>query len=187
MWLMAAEAFIQCRVTAATKQTLRSVAARQQLTESALLKRWVELAVQGVESSQPKASTSGASITVARHSRLSVRLRPLEQRVLKERSAARHLPPATYASLVLRAHLNKVAPLPKEELAALKRCVAELAVIGRNVNQLARVAQRNGQVTGPNRAEVMAMVQVCTTMHARFKELLMANLTSWESGYVEPG
>ncbi|MGE0115019.1 MAG: hypothetical protein AB7T07_09075 [Steroidobacteraceae bacterium] len=180
---MAITHLIAARCSSETKQRFRALAARQELTESALLKRWVELVVQGAESSQPK---SGMSITVARHSRLSVRLRPLEQRVLKERSAARHLPPATYASLVLRAHLNKVAPIPKEELAALKRCIAELAVIGRNVNQLARVAQRNGQVTGPTRAEVLAMVQVCTTMHARFKELLMANLMSWESGYVEP-
>jgi antitoxin component of RelBE/YafQ-DinJ toxin-antitoxin module len=40
---MAAEAFIQCRVPQATKAALRAAAERQQLTESALLKRMLGL------------------------------------------------------------------------------------------------------------------------------------------------
>ena len=43
MRLMAAEAFIQCRVSQATKAALRAAAERQQLTGSALLKRMLEL------------------------------------------------------------------------------------------------------------------------------------------------
>ena len=39
---MAAEAFVQCRVAPATKAALRAAAERQQLTESALLKRMLD-------------------------------------------------------------------------------------------------------------------------------------------------
>jgi hypothetical protein len=43
MTYMAAEAFIHCRVSAATKEALAAAAQRQCLTESALLKRMIEL------------------------------------------------------------------------------------------------------------------------------------------------
>jgi hypothetical protein len=48
--------------------------------------------------------------------------------------------PATYASVLTRVHLRSLAPLPREELLALKRTVAELWAIGRNLNQIARAA-----------------------------------------------
>jgi hypothetical protein len=40
---MAADSFIQCRVSAATKEALHAAAERQKLTESALVKRMIEL------------------------------------------------------------------------------------------------------------------------------------------------
>ena len=50
-----------------------------------------------------------------------IRLRPDDQILLRDRAAARGMPPATYVSVLTRAHLRSLAPLPKEELLALKR------------------------------------------------------------------
>ena len=42
----------------------------------------------------------------------------------------RGMPSATYVSVLVRSHLRSLAPLPKEELLALKRSVAELGAAG---------------------------------------------------------
>ncbi len=65
---------------------------------------------------------------------------------LHERARARRLPAASYASLVLRAHLQRVTPFPPDrELNALREAVAELRLIGRNLNQLRARGERDGQ------------------------------------------
>jgi hypothetical protein len=58
-----------------------------------------------------------------------VRLRHEDHLLLE--AWARGMRPATYASVLLRAHLRQLTPLPKEELLALKRSISELTAIGR--------------------------------------------------------
>jgi len=102
---MAAQAFIQCRVPQATKAALRAAAERQQLTESALLKRVLELVLQTAS-----AAVAGEVIVADRPSRparLYVRLTVGDCQLLQARSAARCLAPATYASNSLRAVLSR--------------------------------------------------------------------------------
>jgi hypothetical protein len=95
------------------------------------------------------------------------------------------MPAATYIAVLLRAHLRELAPLPSEELAALKRSVAELSAIGRNLNQIARVAQQTGRITGPNRDDLRSMLKVCEAMREHVKDLVRINRATWESGYAE--
>ena len=45
------------------------------------------------------------------------------------------MPAATYVSVLVRAHLRSLTPLPKDELLALKRSIAGLGAIGRAVAQ----------------------------------------------------
>lgn len=87
----------------------------------------------------------------ARTSRLTVRLRGDDRLLLRERAAVRSMAPATYVSVLTRVHLRSLAPLPREELLALKRTVAELGAIGRNLNQIARAANQGerGGRAGP--------------------------------------
>ena len=99
-----ADAFIQCRVSQATKAALRSAAQRQGVTESALLKRMLELVLQTVDAVEPDALVN--AIRSARAARLYVRLTVGDRQLLSERSKARCLAPATYASNILRAHLR---------------------------------------------------------------------------------
>jgi hypothetical protein len=114
--------------------------------------------------------------------RLTVRLRCDDQLRLRERAAARSMAAATCVSVYVRAHLRSLAPLPKEELLALKKTTAELGAIGRNLNQLARAANQNERVDGPGANDVRVMLRICQTLRNHVKALLLADLRSWEQG-----
>lgn len=174
---MAAEAFIQCRVSNATKRAFRALADRQQLTESVLLKRYIDLVVQAVTDEQPK--PKGEHPT--RDTRLYVRLRLMDQRLLKERAAARGLASATYVSLLVRSHLHGVAPLPREELKGLQKSLQELAAMRRYLLLLVQAA-KGGKLTLPGSNEATALLKMLDGVHARSKSLLAANLKSWNTG-----
>jgi Bacterial mobilisation protein (MobC) len=117
-----------------------------------------------------------------RGARLMIRLHPDDQILLRDRAAARGMPPATYVSVLTRAHLRSLAPLPKEELLALKQTLTELGSIGRNLNQIAHAANQGQLVTSPGRNDLESMVRVCGTLRANLKQVLLANLKSWEQG-----
>ena len=82
--------------------------------------------------------------------------------------------------MLTRAHLRSLAPLPKEELLALKRTFGELGIIGRNLNQIAHAANQGQLVTSPGRDDLTAMLRVCLTLRDNLKRVLLANLKSWQ-------
>ena len=114
-----------------------------------------------------------------------VRLRPDDRLLLDARSEARGMRPATYVAVLTRSHLRRLAPLPKDEMQALRRSIGELAAIGRNLNQIAKAANDGGRVPGSAREEFRAMLKVCEALRDNTKSLLKANLTSWECGHGE--
>ena len=184
--LHVADAFIHCRVPVATKRAFGILARHQGMTDSALLRRMIDLSLQsvGVVSGT---DAVGARQPSARGSRLTVRLRGDDQLLLRERSAARGMAPATYVSVLTRAHLRSLAPLPREELLALKRTVAELGAVGRNLNQIARAANQGERVDGPGPHEVQLMLRICEALRDHVKALLLANLRSWQEGHANSG
>lgn len=95
------------------------------------------------------------------------------------------MPAATYIAALVRAHLWALAPLPSEEVATLKRSIAELSAIGRNLNQIARVAHQSGRIAGPTRDDLRSMLKVCEAMREHVKDLVRANKACWENGYAE--
>jgi hypothetical protein len=175
-----ADQFIVGRVSSETKARLRALAEKELLSESALLRRLVELVLKAGLSPILTESPSGARSR--RGARLMIRLRPDDQILLRERAAARGMPPATYVSVLTRAHLRSLTPLPQEELLALKRTLAELGSIGRNLNQIARAANQGQLVVSPGRDDLTAMLRVCGTLRDSLKRVLLANLKSWEGG-----
>jgi hypothetical protein len=86
---------------------------------------------------------------------------------------------ATYASVLVRAHLRSLAPLPKEELMALKRSVVELGAFGRNLNQIARAVNQGERGTLPGRADIVTMLRIVEALRNHFKGLFKANELSW--------
>lgn len=180
---MSADQFIAARVSSETKSQLRSLAQRQQLSESALLKRLLEATLQVADNLRPAAPDQPRRGT--RIARLYVRLRPDDQLLLTERAAARGMAAATYVSVLVRAHLRNLAPLPQEELLALKRSVAELSAIGRNLNQIARTTNQGGPGAAPGLEGVYMMLKVCEAMRHHVKALIKANSVSWQVGYAQ--
>jgi hypothetical protein len=125
-------------VTRETKERFAAVARQQGLSDSALLKRLVELMLQSASAAD--LGTPGGRDRTARDSRLTVRIRPDDQLLLRERAAARGMAAATYVSVLTRSHLRSLAPLPKAEWLTLEKVVTELSKLGRNINQIARTA-----------------------------------------------
>ena len=180
---MPADAFIQCRVTPEMKTLVRALAEREQITESALVKQLLQVvlrtaALQGF----PKLDAPDGP---NRDSRLYVRLEPEDRQLLTGRATQRGMPSATYVSLLLRAHLRGVAPLPKEELLALRHSIAQLRAVGHNLNQMAKALNQDVRVVVPGRQEVNAMLKVAEGLRDHFKALLKANEKSWLHGYAE--
>src|SRR5487761_61725 len=104
----------QCRVSYETKARLHAIAEERGVTESALLKKFVDIALL------PSAGTLDSNLdpkvdAIPRTARLFLRLRPDDHMLLRERAAARGMAAATYASIVLRTHLRGIARIPDRE------------------------------------------------------------------------
>lgn len=159
----------------------RALAERRQVTESVLLKRMIDQSIRS--SDQSDAQVLRPTHRRLRGSRLYIRLHPDDQLLLNERAAARQMAAATYVAVLVRAHLRTLAPLPKAELMVLKRSVAELGAIGRNINQLARLAHESGRPGGPSREDLRLILRVCEAMRDHTKDLIKANTGSWVTGH----
>jgi Bacterial mobilisation protein (MobC) len=170
------------------KEAIRSLAQKEQISESALLKQLLSAVLRMSESSASPEAKLPSQPT--RDSRISVRLSQEDQQLLAERSAGRGMPCATCISVLVRTHLRKVTPMPKEELLALKRVTSELGAIGRNVNQIARAANQSGGTMTPD-AHLALTLRVLTALRDHIKALLIANQKSWEEAMPhfrsEPG
>jgi hypothetical protein len=93
---------------------------------------------------------------------------------------------ATYVSLLVRSHLRSLAPLPKDELIALKHAVSELGPIGRNLNQIARAFNEGRPMARPSRDQFRAILKICEALRDHTKGLIKTNAASWVSGHAEP-
>jgi hypothetical protein len=116
---------------------------------------------------------------------LTVRIRPDDQLLLRERAAARGMAAATYVSVLTRSHLRSLAPLPRAEWLTLERIVTELSKLGRNINQITRAASRGERVSDPGSTQFRAMLKICEAMRVHTKGLLQANAKSWQQGYED--
>jgi hypothetical protein len=166
-----------------TKDRFAAVARHQGLSDSALLKRLVELMLQSAGAAE--VAILSATERTTRDSRLTVRIRPDDQLLLRERSAARGMAAATYVSVLIRAHLRCLAPLPKDEWQTLEKIVTELSKLGRNINQIARAANRSERVSDPGSSQFKAMLTICEALRVHTKRLLQANARSWQQGYED--
>jgi hypothetical protein len=165
------------------KTLVRALAEREQITESALVKQLLQVVLRTAAlQSFPDLE---ALDRPNRDARLYVRLEHEDRQLLAGRATQRGMPSATYVSLLLRSHLRGVAPLPKDELLALKHSIGELRAVGRNLNQMAKALNQDVRAMVPGRQEVNAMLKVAEGLRDHFKALLKANERSWSQGYAE--
>jgi predicted DNA-binding protein len=195
---MSGAQFIKARVSSEMKERVHALAEQQLITESVWLKRLVaaELREPATEKIFESRVTRAVRATdpngvlqaggdEAPGLRVCIRLRPDDRLLLRERAIARGMPSATYVSVLVRAHLRNLSPLPKDELVALKHSVSELRAIGRNLNQIARAANSGDRVVGPGREDLRAMLKVCEALRDHVKGLVRANVNAWDVGHAE--
>jgi hypothetical protein len=189
MWPVAATQFLKTRVPPDIKQRVQQAASQRLITESTWLKRLVirALSESAESNSDEVGSASSAESSGARPARLYVRLRHEDRLLVRERAAARGMAPATFVSVLIRSHLRNLPPLPKEELLALKRSVAELGAIGRNLNQIAKAANQGGKPSELQREDLRAMFRVAEGLRDHVKSLLKVNETSWHLVHAGDG
>jgi hypothetical protein len=187
---------LKTRVPPDVKVQAKTIADREFLSEAAWLKRLVVREIRAccgpTDNGGPARREDGAHRadkdwrpSGACGKPLFVRLRSEDRLLLDARAETRGLRPATYASVLLRAHLRELTPLPKDELLALKRCIGELAAVGRNINQIAKAANEGGRLPATVRDEFRAMLKICEALRDSTKALLKANETSWSTGHAE--
>ena len=186
---------IKTRITPETKARIVELTQAQLLTESMWLRRLVlrelraaplgddrqhrmSVCAERAHGQCPNRRVPGSS--------LHVKVRPDDRLLLHERAAARGMASATYVSVLVRSHLRALAPLPKDELVALKRVVSELGAVGRNLNQMARAANQGTRGGGVGHDEFRAFLKVCQSLRDHTKNLIKANAASWASGHAEP-
>jgi hypothetical protein len=187
---------LKAHVSPEIKLQAKAVAEREFLSEAAWLKRLVLREIRASDAVPGSAGESSPAKDNRRQGReargsdgsgrpMLVRLRTEDRLLLDARAEARGMRPATYASVLLRSHLRKLTPLPKDEYLALKHSIAMLASISRNINQIAKAANQGGRIADSAGAEFRAMLKICVALRDNTKALLKANETSWETGHAE--
>ena len=178
MFDMAASSCIQCRDDPQLKLRLQAIAVGQGLTESAVLKRLVI----GLMGTAPASDARVLAVApIDQRARVYVRLRRSDHALLRKRAAGRGLASATYVSMLVRTHLRGMPPLPDRELAELRQAAGALGAVGRNLNQIARVAHQTGRVEGLTTVNLRAMLAAFEALRDHFKRLIEANIASWET------
>jgi hypothetical protein len=187
---------LKAHVSPEIKLRAKAVADREFLSEAAWLKRLVLREIRACDAERASEIESSRAEGIRRLGReaggpngcgkpMLVRLRDEDKLLLDARAEAHGMRPATYASVLLRSHLRKLTPLPKNEYLALKRSIAVLESIGRNINQIAKAANQGGRMPDSAGAEFRAMLKICVALRDNTKALLKANETSWRTGHVE--
>jgi hypothetical protein len=180
---MAADAWVGFRVTSEVKTVLRALADREHITESALIRRLLEVSLLSApRDGLPKLEQSQEE---RRDARLSIRIAPDDRMLLLERSQARGMCAATYVSVLVRSHLRALTPLPKDEVTVLKRLVAELSAMGRNLNQIAHAVNQGSGSPRAGAEAFVHMLRIAEALRDHVKALLLANEKSWEAGYAQ--
>jgi hypothetical protein len=179
---MARDTSVRFRVTAQMKAQLSAVAAREQISESALVRQLVEAMLRVQPQSQ--LPTDLCVDRPRRDERLYVRLAAEDQMMLRRQAGVRGLRGATYVSLLVRSHLRGVTPIPEDELLALKRSIAELRALGNNLNQIAK-SLHQGKPGAPGLEHVATMLKIAGGLRDHFKSLLIANEQSWRQGHAD--
>jgi hypothetical protein len=186
---------LKARVSPEIKLQAKAVAEREFLSEAARLKRLVLREIRACDAGRYGKGESSQVVGIRRlgcdvrgpdgcSKPMLVRLRDEDKLLLDARAEARAMRPATYASVLLRSRLRKLTPLPKDEYLALKRSIALLASIGRNINQITKVANQGGRIPDSGGAEFRAMLKICVALRDNTKALLKANETSWGAEHV---
>jgi hypothetical protein len=181
-------AVLSTRASVETKAHFAALAARQGLSESALLALLIEQVV---------ARNAGSTVLAAQevpagieseggrsNDRLTLRLRPGDRVLADARASARRMKTASYLSMLIHTHVRGAPVMPPAELDELKALTGHLGAIGRQLRALGeRRALTSGNCFSQSSDALMGEVgELVDTVRESVAAVVRMNLISWEAG-----
>jgi hypothetical protein len=178
--------FIRFRIQSDLKTALFELAEKRRIDVSKLLIKYIVQLIDEDKNGLSKRSSSQidteSNAVYDLSGQLCFRPLPGDELYLKRYAEARHQPPGVILKLILRGWINKNAPMPREELLSLGVTSNQLAAIGRNLNQLIKLAHSG---SFPNVNELNPCLKEVSVLTTRASEnidaIVRANLLSWEN------
>ena len=158
------------------KAQFAALAASRGMSQSKLL----GLLIDAVLTRNPVDSLSEAQRDKAgRGDRVSLRLRPGDGNLLRQRAQARGMKYSSYAAALIRAHLRVNPPMPLGELVRLERSLAEVSALAEDLRLMGWPMQ--AQDNPACRIEFSAIVPAVERLLRQMREVVKANVVSWEA------
>ncbi|MDL2284754.1 hypothetical protein LJC19_06405 [Oxalobacter sp. OttesenSCG-928-P03] len=173
---------MRVRVDVATRNRFKLVAQQSGRTESELLRELMVLAIEnGMENRRTgnrEVRTTGNEIFMRR---ATVWMPDAVLEAARKRSRARGMSLNRWIATLIQASLFKTAVMTNEEILCLGECNYELAALGRNLNQIARVLNADPTETGKlNRSLIEALQLSVSETREAVRNLVRASHRSWE-------
>jgi hypothetical protein len=170
---------ITTRASPQTKARFARLAASRGLTESCLLRLLIETVLDHNPPAEATDFTEDESCE-----RISLRLRPRDRALLDARAMTRGMKTASYAVMLIRAHVRQQAPMPAAEVEALKVAVSHLTALRRELQVSAHSI--GSEVVGD--IDLMRLLRETAAQVDNVRQciadLVRTNLKSWETSDV---
>ena len=164
--------------SAEAKARFSALAASRGLSESKLL----GLVIDALLTRNPiDAGAEQQAAKAAKADRISVRLRPGDGTRLRERARARGMNYTTYAAVLIRSHLFTKPPMPLKELSRLEGGLAQVSAIAGSLRQIARAVRQEEGLDPELPSQLAAVLQAVEGLWRQMRELVRANVLSWEA------
>lgn len=178
-------AVISMRLPSETKSRFVALAARHQLSESALLAKLVDEVLKSNGGQSREQISHGAEpcpdVGAAVDDRITLRLRHGDRTLAAERAGTRGMRMGSYLVLLIHNHVRSSAVLPPNELDTIKATGARLAALGRQL----RMFGMPNTLAEPAASELRDAIALARREIEAAREATAAvvrrNLISWET------
>jgi hypothetical protein len=178
--------FVRSSITAwpgpEKKARFAALAASRGLSESKLL----GLVIDGLLARNPVDTNADQQRGRAGKSdHISVRLRPGDGARLRKRARARGINYTTYAAVLIRSHLVTNPPMPLKELSRLEGGLAEVSSIAGSLRHIAQVVRDKEALDPELPSQLAAVLRAVEGLWQQMREVVKANVLSWESDHEQ--
>jgi hypothetical protein len=160
------------------KARFAALAASRGLSQSRLLGLVIDAVL--TRNRVDAAAVDEQRVGAGQRDRVTLRLRPGDGKLLRLRAQSRGMNYTTYAAALIRAHLRASPPLPLAELVQLERSLAEVSAMAADLRLLGR--PRQGEENRAGDIELSVIVPAVERLLRQMRELVRANVLSWETG-----
>jgi hypothetical protein len=115
--------------------------------------------------------------------RITIRLRPGDATAIQDRATRRGFKPSAYIAALVRAHVTRNPPLPKNEVLVLKQGIVVLSRLGQLLARYTRRAAEEGDLPAELSKELSQPRAVVAGLERCTHDLVKAALIAWESRY----